>query len=495
MINCRAQNIDKERTLSLENFLQPVERLTRRKGSVGERSSIGDGLISLACMAVEMSSIFLLGLLIAHFHVGLRLGETDYYPLYVTPLLLAPVLIGLILQRNGLYETAVLQRPKLAALDIMKWMGFAFILLIIVGFFSGIASHYSRVWFVSWAGGSIGLSMIMRAIFGRILHAVTSSKIPINRVAILGDQNSALQVWNAIDDNENGIEVVGAYSEDCQLGSKFGSLEELIELGQNTHLDRIIIAVESVDSQKITRLLDRLSILPTEVLLQPTFLGEISSLCDITPVNGSKLIRIQKKPISEWGLLAKSMADKIMAITGLAVLSPILIAAAIAIKLDSPGPVFFRQKRHGYNQKEINVWKFRSMTVMENGRDFKQVQKGDARITRIGSFLRKSSIDELPQLFNVLRGEMSIVGPRPHPVALNEDFAGKLARYSNRHKVKPGITGWAQVNGYRGPTDRPELMRKRVEFDLDYIENWSLWFDFKIILATPYYGLISKNAF
>jgi hypothetical protein len=156
--------------------------------------------------------------------------------------------------------------------------------------------------------------------------------------------------------------------------------------------------------------------------------------------------------------------------------------------------VFFRQRRHGYNHRLIDVYKFRSMTVAENGDHVVQAKKNDARVTRVGKFLRRTSLDELPQLFNVLKGEMSLVGPRPHAVAHNQHYRERLQRYANRHCVKPGMTGWAQIHGFRGPTEDPEKMRKRVHMDLYYIENWSIWLDLKIIALTPFVGFVHRNA-
>lgn len=196
-----------------------------------------------------------------------------------------------------------------------------------------------------------------------------------------------------------------------------------------------------------------------------------------------------------WHKLAKVFLDKTVALSALLLLSPLLLIIAVAIKLDSKGPVIFFQKRNGLNNQEFGIWKFRTMKVMENDNCVKQAEKNDARITRTGNFLRKTSLDELPQLVNVLLGDMSLVGPRPHPVALNEKFSPLIKNYDQRTCVKPGLTGWAQVNGYRGPTDTVETMQKRIDCDVAYINRWSIWFDLRIILATPYYGLISKNAF
>ena len=201
------------------------------------------------------------------------------------------------------------------------------------------------------------------------------------------------------------------------------------------------------------------------------------------------------KAMLGWQGIAKLVLDKTLSLLLLIQLMPLLLFVSLVIKIDSKGPVIFKQKRHGLDNKEFWIWKFRTMTVMENGSSFKQAEKNDVRITRIGNFLRKTSIDELPQLVNVLLGDMSIVGPRPHPVALNDKFAPLIASYNYRHDVKPGLTGWAQIKGHRGPTETLQQMQDRVKHDISYIANWTIWSDIKIIILTPYYGLFSKNAF
>jgi putative colanic acid biosynthesis UDP-glucose lipid carrier transferase len=172
-----------------------------------------------------------------------------------------------------------------------------------------------------------------------------------------------------------------------------------------------------------------------------------------------------------------------------------MLLIALAIKIDSPGPVFFRQRRHGFNHRVIDVFKFRTMRVAEYGLPIEQARKNDPRVTRVGKLLRRTSLDELPQLINVMRGEMSLVGPRPHALEHNHYYRERLDRYASRHRVKPGLTGWAQIHGLRGPTEDPETMRRRVQMDLYYIENWSLWLDVKIIAATPFVGFVNRNAF
>ncbi len=200
---------------------------------------------------------------------------------------------------------------------------------------------------------------------------------------------------------------------------------------------------------------------------------------------GLPLLTLSESPLIGNHLLFKAIEDRVLATLSLIVLSPLMLLVALLIKLDSPGPVFFRQSRTGWNGKEFHIWKFRSMRIhQEQNGEVKQATKDDDRFTRIGRFIRRTSIDELPQLFNVLSGKMSMVGPRPHAIEHNTDYDQRIRAYMTRHRIKPGITGLAQVNGYRGETDTLDKMKKRVEYDMQYINNWSLWLDLKILLKT-----------
>ena len=212
-------------------------------------------------------------------------------------------------------------------------------------------------------------------------------------------------------------------------------------------------------------------------------------------INGLPSISIFDSPMDGAWSVVKRLEDIVLSSIILTMIALPLMLIALAIKLTSPGPVLFRQRRYGLDGRPIMVWKFRSMSVQENGAVVTQATRNDSRITPLGAFLRRTSLDELPQFFNVLRGEMSVVGPRPHAVAHNEQYRKQVSGYMLRHKVKPGITGWAQINGWRGETDTLDKMQKRVEFDLQYIEHWSVWLDLKIILLTLFKGFVNKNAF
>jgi polysaccharide biosynthesis protein PslA len=214
-------------------------------------------------------------------------------------------------------------------------------------------------------------------------------------------------------------------------------------------------------------------------------------------LEGVPVLEIASAPLTGWSGLIKNIEDKVVAGALVVLLSPLLLLIALAVRLNDPsGPVLFRQKRYGFNNQEIVVYKFRTMyhdRPREEG--VPQARRNDPRVTPVGRILRSTSLDELPQLFNVLQGNMSMVGPRPHAVVHNEQYAQLIGGYHGRHKVKPGITGWAQINGFRGETDTLEKMRGRVEHDIFYIENWSLWFDLKIMLLTSLAGWTHKNAY
>ena len=274
-----------------------------------------------------------------------------------------------------------------------------------------------------------------------------------------------------------------------------GNIDFAIELANENKIDNIYIAMPMSAEKRIQEILRLCGNTTANVHIIPDFftfnlinsrlsrIGEIQTLSVFdTPING----------LTNW---VKRIEDVIISVGVLTIISVPMIFISLGIKLTSRGPVFFKQDRYGLSGEKIKVWKFRSMTVCDNGPEVKQAQKGDSRITRFGAFLRRTSLDELPQFFNVLGGSMSVVGPRPHAVAHNEEYREKIGLYMLRHKVKPGITGWAQINGWRGETETLEKMEKRIEFDLDYLRNWSIFLDIKIVFLTIFRGFTGKNVY
>jgi putative colanic acid biosynthesis UDP-glucose lipid carrier transferase len=274
-----------------------------------------------------------------------------------------------------------------------------------------------------------------------------------------------------------------------------GDFQTLVERAEAGELDCVYIAMPMYAEKRIARLAQQLSNSATSVYVVPDVFVFDLLHSHTVDIGGLPAISLVGEPHGGMRGALKRLEDLVGAALILTVISPLMLCIAAAVKLTSPGPIIFKQTRYGIDGKPIKVWKFRSMTVLEDGDDFVQAKKNDRRLTPIGGFLRSTSLDELPQFINVLQGRMSIVGPRPHAVAHNEEFRRKLPKYMRRHRIKPGITGWAQVNGWRGETDTVEKMERRLEHDLHYINHWSVWWDVKIIIKTAVGGFRGKNAY
>lgn len=319
-------------------------------------------------------------------------------------------------------------------------------------------------------------------------------------VAIMGSMPIGIRLAETLRDTPwMGFKVLGFYDDNVRdnIGSIYrcGDLEQLIKDSKSGRIDRIYIAMPMEREATIKNMVSELSDSTCSVMLIPDIFTFNMLQSRNEEINGIPVLSLFDTPMSGINRIVKRFEDIILSTIILLFISPILLMIALMVKFTSRGPVIFKQKRYGMDGKPIAVWKFRSMSVMENGSDVVQAKKGDVRFTRIGAFLRSTSLDELPQFFNVITGDMSIVGPRPHAVYHNEQYRKLIKGYMLRHKMKPGITGWAQINGWRGETDTLDKMQRRVEFDLDYISNWSVWFDLKIIFMTIFKGFVNKSAY
>lgn len=349
---------------------------------------------------------------------------------------------------------------------------------------------------VSWFFISLALYGAERLMLLALFRRLMRKGFHLHNTVILGATDNGLRLANYLTHNADIRCGLLGFIDDrtSRTGSELagfpilGNTDELERLIRQEKVAQVLVALPWSAESRIAVLIGRLRMLPVNVMLAPDLItfrrahNRISSVAGIPMFNASEL------PLRGWSPLIKRLEDLLLASIALMMLSPLMLLTALLIKLDSPGPIFFRQHRYGYNNRLIDVFKFRSMHQHAHDANAeRQTTRNDERITRVGRFIRKTSIDELPQLFNVLRGSMSMVGPRPHATATKAAgilFEDAVVQYSARHRVKPGITGWAQINGYRGETDTLEKIERRVELDLEYIERWSVWLDLYILFRT-----------
>jgi Undecaprenyl-phosphate glucose phosphotransferase len=328
------------------------------------------------------------------------------------------------------------------------------------------------------------------------------------RIVIVGGGKAAEDALHALETSRDpSFEIVGLFDDRNDVRSpnsirryaKIGKIETLAEYARGNRVDLIIVAIPLSADARLLHILKRLWELPVDIRIS----GQASSLklsqSAYTYIGLLPLLSVFDRPLNGWSLFLKNAFERVLASIAVAVFAPVMLLVAAAIRWESKGPIIFRQKRYGFNNELIEVYKFRSMfTELADANATKLVTKGDPRVTRVGRFIRKTSLDELPQLFNVLTGQLSLVGPRPHATqakAVDRLYEQVVDGYFARHKVRPGITGWAQINGWRGETDTREKIEQRVKHDLEYIDRWSLMFDLMIILKTPFALLKSENVY
>lgn len=366
------------------------------------------------------------------------------------------------------------------------------LMILLAGLFvTKASSDFSRVWFIGWCLGTLGLLMLQRLMVYAGLRWLRNKGYNYKSVLVVGDGPSVGHVQEALDQAAwSGLRLLGQVVPG-ELAAYIKKQDEL-----KIQIDEVWLCLRRSDDVGIRLVLDALRHSTANIRLVPDWFTLKLLNHGVSEVVGIQMLDLSASPITGEVRLVKAVQDFVLASLILLLISPMLLAIALAIKFTSRGPVFYQQKRHGWNGEEIWVYKFRSMVVHQEA-DFQvtQASKNDSRITPLGAFLRRTSLDELPQFINVLQGRMSIVGPRPHAMAHNEHYKELVPGYVLRHKVKPGITGWAQINGFRGETDTLDKMEKRVEYDLYYIENLSLWLDLKIIVATVFKGFVHKNAY
>ena len=380
----------------------------------------------------------------------------------------------------------------------------AFAFLLLVSFIFKFSDSLSRIGLGLWFLLSVSFMYSWRV--ATYLFKRNRRKLGINlrNVAIVGATESAVHLYNEINKNDElGFNFLGFYDdrkperlfENSDKHEVAGKIQDAVDAARNGSIGVLYIALPMKADKRIADILLQLGDTTVDVHIIPDFLVSNLIHARIEHVGELDTLSVFESPFIGAREFIKRTEDIIVSAAILLLISPLLIAIAFAVKVTSKGPIIFKQDRYGLDGRKIKVWKFRSMSVTENSDGVTQATKNDVRITPLGGFLRRTSLDELPQFINVIKGDMSIVGPRPHAVAHNEEYRKKVEFYMLRHKAKPGITGWAQINGWRGETDTLTKMEKRVEFDLHYIKHWSLWFDVKIIFMTIFKGFRNANAY
>jgi putative colanic acid biosynthesis UDP-glucose lipid carrier transferase len=420
-----------------------------------------------------------------------RYGTFDLPVLYRWQVLAVCVIAAQGLHVAGVYVPGGFRR-HCAQIAVVWAVSMLAVLAII--FFEKAGNDISRSWLVLWAVASIASLLALRAacwLGGARLHRNRLA----SHVAVVGLHGAAERLARRIADTSNGdVAVCGVFDLPGQNRATSGTrtIDELTELARRERIDEIVVAVPCTDWQTLERTLNTLGTLPVDVKLCLDIAGESSE--HGTPIVMPTVL-VFRRPLSGWRIVTKRMMDMTLAAVALVFFSPLMLAIALLIPLDSAGPIIFRQQRFGFNQQRIMVHKFRTMAC-DCAADLgvPQARRNDPRVTRIGRFLRRTSLDELPQLFDVLAGTMSLVGPRPHAVVHDQRYAALIDGYLARHRVLPGITGWAQVNRLRGETETIDKMKRRIEHDLYYIDHWSPFLDLRILVRT-FGALRDPNAY
>lgn len=454
--------------------------------------------VSFVARGLDASAVVLAGWVAA----ATRLGTWVPPERYQVALLLGALLTLVVFPVFGVYQSwrGQRMRAQIRAMAV-AWFIVA-VMLATLGTLTKTGAYFSRQWMALWfCFGAVGL-LAFRAALLMVLRHMRSLGWNYRRIIIVGGGQLARQTALRLTDASwTGLEVAAFFSDLAAPDGSDGDpptlpMAELAAYVDARPVDEVWFALSGGTNQRVRDILRELRHCTAAIRYVP----DIQEFRLLNPalneVAGMPVLDLNMSPMRGVSRCIKATEDIVLASVILLLASPLMLAIAVGVKCSSPGPVIFKQRRHGWNGQPIKVYKFRTMVQhTEHPGTVTQARCDDPRVTRFGALLRRTSLDELPQFINVLQGRMSIVGPRPHAIAHNEEYRDLIDEYMQRHKVKPGITGWAQVNGWRGETDCVEKMKRRVELDLYYIEHWSLWFDLKIIAMTPFRGLVHKNAY
>lgn len=473
-----------------------------------QEQAVTQRMFSDIAMAIDIALVVAAAFSIKYLYISIYL-EAEAPSFHASCIFIVVVSLYFGLRRQNYYEDILRPGVWRGYFSLFLIVAFAFGLSLFVLFAVKESAQLSRGWFSSWLIATYAILLVTRVGWRSAYMRLLQKGYLRTAVIIVGSgeplQNAVARLRR--EERLGPVSIAGVYTlcpsvaparegSACDCTAHLDRcLQQIVTQCQNTFVSDVIVAVPASEKDVLCKAVEHLRLLPVNVNIVPDFGALDLSMGQVRHYGQFGAIGVQRIPISEWGVFVKKIEDIVIALIALLLFAPAMVLIAIAIKLDSPGPVIFRQRRHGFNNKVIHVLKFRTMTVLEDGKQVVQASKSDGRVTRVGRLLRRTSLDELPQFLNVLKGDMSVVGPRPHALAHNDYYSRLLANYATRHRVKPGITGWAQINGFRGEVLKPSQMEHRVRLDLEYIENWAIWLDIKIILMTPVYGFISRKAY
>ena len=456
--------------------------------------------------AVRLADFLLVSLVGIILYFGYVVPRSGFYWEYVAAILGMTAAAVVCFQAADIYEVEVFRGQLRQMTRVISSWSFVFLLFIGASFLAKLGSEVSRLWLSAFFFAGLAALIVERFLLRAMVRSWARDGRLDRRTIVVGSDKTGEQLVEALNaQDDSDIHVLGVFDDrnddralDACAGSpKLGNVDDIVEFARRTRVDLVLFALPISAETRILEMLKKLWVLPVDIRLSAqnnklrfrprsySYLGEVPTLDVFVP------------PITDWDLVMKWLFDRVVGGIILLLALPLMGLVALAVKFDSPGPALFRQKRFGFNNERIDVFKFRSLYHHQaDPAAANVVTKDDPRVTRVGRFIRKASLDELPQLFNVVfKGNLSLVGPRPHAVQgklQSRLFDEAVDGYFARHRVKPGITGWAQINGWRGEIDNEEKIQKRVEFDLYYIENWSVLFDLFILLKTPL-ALITKN--
>ena len=482
------------------------KRLAESMGNVPLRSSFSPVVLSGAVQIGEFLLISLIGVAVYAVYLEPQVGFISTYAFAIPGVAALAVLI---FRALDLYQVGALRMLVLKGVRLLLGWAAAFMVAFAVFFFMKLEGVFSRVFFASWFVLGFLALLAERFFVQMSVREMTRLGRLDRRTAIVGGGTAGESLVYALSQQQDSdLRICGIFddrnddrSSDLVAGfPKLGNVDDLVEFARRTKLDLVIFSLPVSAEARLLQMLRKLWVLPIDIRLAAHTQKLRFRPRNYSYVAGMPVFDMADKPIADWDVVLKWLFDKIVGLSMLLLLSPVMLMVALAVKLDSRGPVLFKQRRYGFNNELIEVFKFRSMFVeCADQTASKLVTRGDPRVTKVGRFIRKASLDELPQLFNVVfKGNLSLIGPRPHAVnskAVDRLYDEVVDGYFARHRVKPGITGWAQINGWRGETDTEDKIQKRVECDLYYIENWSVFLDAYILVMTPFALTKTENAY